>query len=57
MTSSSLTSPEALELLEAGWTPSRRREGTWDDPAGKHRDCPQWRALAIARRDARRDDR
>jgi hypothetical protein len=44
---------EAIELRDAGWTPSQRREGTWDDPSGKHLDCPQWRALAIARRDGR----
>jgi len=45
---------EAIELLDAGWTPARTG---WDDPSGKHLDCPQWRALTIARRDARRDGR
>jgi hypothetical protein len=43
----------AIELRDASWTPSQRREGTWDDPSGKHLDCPQWRALAIARKDGR----
>jgi hypothetical protein len=42
----------AEELERAGWTPSPRCEGRWDDPMGKHRDCPPWRALEIARRDA-----
>jgi hypothetical protein len=41
----------AIELREAGWTPSPRLAGRWDDPQGKHRDCPAWRALQIARRD------
>jgi hypothetical protein len=40
----------AIELLDAGWTPARTG---WDDPSGKHLDCPQWRALTIARRDGR----
>lgn len=44
----------AIELREAGWTPSQRLAGRWDDPAGKHRDCPAWRALEIARRDGER---
>ncbi len=40
----------AIELLDAGWTPARTG---WDDPSGKHLDCPQWRALTIARKDGR----
>ena len=44
----------AIELREAGWTPSPRLAGRWDDPQGKHRNCPAWRALEIARRDGER---
>lgn len=44
----------AIELRDAGWTPSPRLEGRWDDPVGKHRSCPAWRALEIARRDGER---
>ena len=42
---------EATELRAAGWLPSPRRARHWDDPQGKYRACPQWRALEIARRD------
>ena len=42
----------AIERRDAGWTPSPRLAGRWDDPAGKHRGCPAWRALEIARRDS-----
>lgn len=40
-------------LRAAGWLPSERTEGWWIDPAsGEH--LPEWRALDLAARDARR---
>ncbi|HEX4932377.1 MAG TPA: hypothetical protein VFV33_04305 [Gemmatimonadaceae bacterium] len=54
-----ITDDERAELLDAGWTPegdvfSREHGATWRDPA-THASTPWWRALEVARRDARRE--
>lgn len=43
---------EVEELTRAGWTPIEGDAGWWRDPSGGER-APTWRALEIARRDAR----
>lgn len=50
-------SPDELAELEAeGFGPSKRTPGLWTDYAASGRDYPLWRALELARRDARREE-